>query len=33
MGGRGLAVKLSLVGLLGFWQRMFAGVSRSPREL
>ena len=33
VGGRGLAVKLSLVGLLGFWQRMFAGVSRGPREL
>ena len=32
-GGRGLAVKLSLVGLLGFWQRIFAGVSGSPREL
>ena len=31
--GGGLAMRLSLVGLLGFWQGMFAGVSRGPRKL
>ena len=32
-GGGGFAVKLSLVRLWGFWQRMFAGVSQGPPEL